>query len=149
MSRKELRRDQFIGTLLGRRDDDVVIRVGSPETVLALPVKSVERIESSRGMGGCAVEGASVGIMAGFAGGFALGLVACSGGDCDEDGRILVSTALGGIGAIAGAAIGAITGSQMRCEHWHTIPIKDLPYGEQLPREDGIRLGLVLPVPHH
>lgn len=148
LTRKELRRDRFIGTLLGRRDDDVVIRLDSPETELAVPVKAVERIESSRGMGACTVEGASIGIVAGFAGGFALGLVACSGGDCESDGRILVSTLLGGIGAAAGAAIGAITGAQMSCEHWHTVPIKDLPYGEGLPREDGIRLGLALPMPH-
>jgi hypothetical protein len=149
LSAKQLRRDQFIGTLQGRRDDDVVIRVGSPETELAVPVKSVTRLESSHGMRSCAVEGATTGIVAGAAGGALLALVVCSSGDCDEDGRALVATLFGGIGAIAGAGIGAITGSQMRCEHWRTVKIKDLPYGEGLPQENGIRLGLALPMPHH
>jgi hypothetical protein len=149
LSRKQLRRDKFIGTLQGRRDDDVVIRLGDPETELAVPVKSVARVEASRGMHGCAVEGATIGIMAGFAGGFALGLIACSSGDCESDGRMLISTLFGGVGAIAGAGIGAITGSQLRCEHWHTAKIKDLPYGEGLPREDGIRVGLALPMLQH
>ena len=149
LSRKQLRRDQFIGTLQGRRDDDVVIRIGSPETVLAVPVKSVGRVESSRGMRSCALEGATTGIVAGAAGGVLLALVVCSSGDCDEDGRAVIATLFGGVGALAGAAVGAITGSQMRCEHWRSVPIKDLPYGEGMPREDGIRLGLALPVPHH
>ena len=149
LTAKQLRRDQFVGMLQGRRDDDVVIRVGSPETELAVPVKSVTRLEASRGMGGCAVEGASIGIVAGFAGGFALGMIACSSGDCESDGRALISTLFGGVGALAGAAVGAITGSQMSCEHWRAVPIKDLPYGEGLPREDGIRFGLALPMPHH
>lgn len=148
LSKKELRREQFIGTLQGRRDDDVVIRLDDPETDLAIPAKSVERIEYSRGMHGCAGEGARVGTVAGFAGGFALGLVVCSEGDCESD-RMTVSTVLGGIGALAGAGIGAITGSQIRCEHWRTVPIKDLPYGEGLPREDGIRVGLALPMLQH
>ena len=113
LTAKQLRRDQFIGTLKGRRDDDVVILVGSPETELAVPVKSVVRLESSRGIHGCAGEGAATGLAA---------------------------------GAVAGAGIGAIIGSQMRCEHWRAIPIKDLPYGDGSPREDGIRLGLNLPL---
>jgi hypothetical protein len=149
LSKKQLRREQFIGTLQGRRDDDVVIRVESPETELAIPVKSVTRLESSRGMHGCTTEGATTGIVAGAAGGVLLALVVCSSGDCDEDGRAMIATLFGGVGAIAGAAIGAITGSQMSCEHWHAVKIKDLPYGEGLPREDGIRLGLALPMPHH
>lgn len=149
MSKKQLRREQVIGTLQGRRDDDVVIRVGPAETELAIPAKAVERIEYSRGMHGCGVEGASVGAMAGFAGGFVLGLVVCSSGDCESTGSIMVGTYLGGIGALAGAGIGAITGSQMRCEKWRAIPLKDLPYGEGLPPEYGIRLGLVLPTPRH
>lgn len=148
LTKKQLRRDQFLGTLQGRRDDDVVIRLDYPETELAIPVKSVERIEYSRGMHGCTVEGASIGAIAGFAGGFVLGLVACSGGDCESE-TMIVSTLIGGVGALAGAGIGAITGSQISCEHWHAIPIKDLPYGEGLSQEYGIRLGLALPTPHH
>lgn len=149
LSAKELRREQFIGTLQGRRDDDVVIRVESPETELAIPVKSVTRLESSHGMHGCTSEGAATGIVAGAAGGVLLALVVCSSGDCEEDGRALIATFFGGVGALAGAAIGAITGSQMSCEHWHAVKIKDLPYGEGLPQEDGIRLGLALPMPRH
>jgi hypothetical protein len=148
LSKKQLRRDQFIGTLQGRRDDDVVIRLDSPETELAVPVKSVTRLQYSRGMGGCAADGAAVGALAGFAGGVALGLIVCSGGDCESDGRMTIATLFGGVGAIAGLGIGAITGVQMRCEHWHTVKIKDLPYGE-VPREEGIRLGLALPMRHH
>ena len=149
LSKKQLRREQFIGTLQGRRDDDVVIRVGPPETELAIPAKAVERIEYSRGMHGCGVEGASVGALAGFGGGFVLGLVVCSSGDCESTGSMMVATYLGGIGALAGAAVGAITGSQMRCEKWRAIPLKDLPYGEGLPPEYGVRLGLALPTPRH
>lgn len=149
LSRGELRREQFIGTLQGRRNDDVVIRLDSPETELAVPVKSVTRLQYSRGMGGCAADGAAVGALAGFAGGVALGLIVCSGGDCESDGRMTIATLFGGVGAIAGLGIGAITGVQMRCEHWHTVKIKDLPYGEGLPPENGIRLGLALPMSHH
>ena len=149
LSKKELRREQFIGTLQGRRDDDVVIRLDSPETELAVPVKSVTRLQYSRGMGGCAADGAAIGALAGFAGGVALGLIVCSEGDCESDGRMTIATLFGGVGAIAGLGIGAITGVQMRCEHWHTVKIKDLPYGEGLPPENGIRLGLALPMSHH
>jgi len=149
LTKKQLRRDQFVGTLQGRRDDDVVIRLESPETELAVPVKSVTRLQYSRGMGGCAVQGASIGIVAGAAGGVALALIACSAGDCESDGRTLIATLFGGVGAIAGAGIGAITGAQMRCERWQTVKIKDLPYGEGLPPENGIRLGLALPMSQH
>jgi len=149
LSRGELRREQFIGTLQGRRNDDVVIRLDSPETELAVPVKSVTRLQCSRGMGGCVGEGAATGIVAGAAGGIVLALVVCSSGDCDEDGRAAIATFFGGLGALAGAAVGAITGSQMSCEHWRTVKIKDLPYGEGLPPENGIRLGFVLPTRRH
>ena len=149
LSKKQLRREKFIGTLQGRRDDDVVIRVGDPETELAVPTKSVERIEYSRGMHGCTVEGASVGVLAGAAGGIGLAFIACSGGDCEGDSRGMLAALFGGVGALVGGTVGAITGSQMRCEKWRAIPLKDLPYGEGLPPEYGIRLGLVLPTPRH
>jgi len=153
LTAKQLRRDQFIGTLKGRRDDDVVILVGSPETELAVPVKSVVRLESSRGIHGCAGEGAATGLAAGAVAGVAFGLIICSQGDCEgtagegrSDDKMVITALFGVLGAVAGAGIGAITGSQMRCEHWRAIPIKDLPYGERLPRDDGIRLGLNLPL---
>jgi len=149
LSKKELRRDQFIGTLQGRRDDDVVIRLDDPETDLAIPAKSVERIEYSRGMHGCGLEGASVGVLAGAAGGVGLAFLACSGGDCEGDSRGMLAALFGGVGALVGATVGAITGSQMRCESWRGIPVKDLPYGEGLPQENGIRVRLALPTPHH
>ena len=83
MTAKELRHEQFIGTLQGRRDDDIVIRVESPETELAVPVKSVVRIEASRGMQGCAGDGAAAGLGVGAVAGVLLGVVACSQGDCE------------------------------------------------------------------
>ena len=147
LTRSELRRDHFVGTFQGRRNDDVVIRLESPETELAVPVKSVARLEASRGMHSCASDGAAIGALAGFAGGFALGLIVCSGGDCESDGRMTIATLFGGVGAIAGLGVGAITGVQMRCERWHTVPMKNLPYSEGVPQEDGIRVGLALPTP--
>ncbi|HKQ20241.1 MAG TPA: hypothetical protein VJW75_10900 [Candidatus Eisenbacteria bacterium] len=149
LSKKQLRREQFIGTLQGRRDDDVVIRVGDPQTELAVPATAVERIEYSRGMHGCGVEGATVGILAGAAGGVGLALIACSGGDCEEDSRGMLAALFGGVGALVGATVGAITGSQMRCESWRGIPVKDLPYGDGLPQETGIRFALAAPRPHY
>lgn len=147
LSKKQLRREQFVGTLQGRRDDDVVIRVGDPQTELAVPTNGVERIEYSRGMHGCGVEGATVGILAGAAGGVGLAFIACSGGDCEGDSRGMLVALFGGVGALVGGTVGAITGSQMRCESWRGIPVKDLPYGDGLPSENGIRIGFILPPP--
>jgi len=156
MTAKELRHEQFIGTLQGRRDDDIVIRVESPETELAVPVKSVVRIEASRGMQGCAGDGAAAGLGVGAVAGVLLGVVACSQGDCEGtpgegrgDEKITIIALVGVLGAVVGAGIGAVVGSQMSCEHWETIRIKDLPYGEGLRQEDGIRLGFALPMPRH
>lgn len=142
--------DQFIGTLRGRRDDDVVIRVGSPATELAVPATSVRRIEVSLGRHGRGGRGALIGLGAGALGGVLAGLIVCSGGNCESSGITgetgLVSMVLGLGGAVVGTGVGALTGSLIRSERWRTIEFQDLPYGEGLSPEDGIRLGLTLPI---
>lgn len=150
LSADRLDRDQFVGTLRGRRDDDVVIRVGSPETELAVPVNSVRRVEVSLGSHGRAGRGALIGLGAGALGGVLAGLIVCAGDNCETSGYDgetgIVSMVLGLGGAVVGTGLGALTGSLIRSERWRTIQLQDLPYGEGLPTEDGLRLGLALPI---
>lgn len=151
----QLDRDQFIGTLGGRRDDDVVIRVESSATELAVPVTSVRRIEVSLGMRGNAGRGALIGMGAGLVGGAAAGLIVCASGDCDNPDSFLelstgfVTTMLALGGAVVGTGVGALTGALIRSEHWRTTQIQELPYGEGTLPEDGLRLGLALPIWKH
>ncbi|HKQ20240.1 MAG TPA: hypothetical protein VJW75_10895 [Candidatus Eisenbacteria bacterium] len=150
LSADQSHRDQFIGTLRARRDDDVVIRVGSPATELAVPVNSVRRIEVSLGRHGRAGRGALIGLGAGALGGALAGLIVCSGGNCESSGITgetgLVTMVLGLGGAVVGTGVGALTGSLIRSERWRTVELHDLPYGEGLSPEGGLRLGLTLPI---
>jgi len=83
-------------------------------------------------------------------GGVLAGLIVCSGGDCESSGidgeTGIVSIVLGLGGAIVGTGVGALTGSLIRSERWRTIQFQDLPYGEGLQPESGVRLGLTLPI---
>jgi len=148
----QLRRDQFIGTLLGRRGEDVLIGIRPPESELAIPVRSVTLLESSLGTRGHAGRGALIGLGAGMVGGIAAALIVCSSGDCESsgftrgDGTAIVATVLGAGGAIAGCGVGALTGALIRTERWRATSIQELPYGDGLPRESEIRLGLDLPL---
>ena len=152
LTASQSRRTQFIGTLQGRRDDDVVIRVRDPEAELAVPLRSVARLETSLGRHGKAGQGALIGFGVGMVGGIATGLIACSGGDCDEGdsffdpgtGFVTAVLALGG--AIVGTGVGAITGALIRSERWQPVQIPDLPQGEGPPVENGIRLAISLPL---
>jgi hypothetical protein len=145
---KQPPRDQFIGTLQGRREDDVVIRASGTE--LAIPVRSVSLLEASLGTRGNAGRGALIGLGAGMVGGIAAALIVCNGGNCESSGLDgepgIVATVLGAGGAIAGCGVGALTGALIRTERWRTIPVQDLPYGDGLRPESGIRLGLNLPL---
>ena len=122
LSGDQLDRDQFIGTLRGRRDDDVVIRVDSPATELAVPVNSVRRIEVSLGRHGRAGRGALIGLGAGALGGVLAGLIVCAGDNCETSGLDgetgIVSMVLGLGGAVVGTGVGALTGSLIRSERW-------------------------------
>lgn len=150
LTAKQLRRDQFIGTLQGRRDDDVLISIRSPESELAIPIRSVNLLEASLGTRGNAGRGALIGLGAGMVGGIAAALIVCNGGNCESSGldgeTAIVATVLGTGGAIAGCGVGALTGALIRTERWRATPIQDLPYGDGLPSESGIRLGLNLPL---
>lgn len=152
LTTSQSRRTQFIGTLQGRRDDDVVIRVRDPEAELAVPLRSVARLETSLGRHGKAGQGALIGFGAGMVGGIATGLIVCSSGDCDENdgffdlstGAVTAVLALGG--AIVGTGVGAITGALIHSERWQPVQIPDLPQGEGPPVENGIRLAISLPI---
>lgn len=152
LTASQSRRTEFIGTLQGRRDDDVVIRVRDPEAELAVPLSSVARLETSLGRHGKAGKGAFIGLGTGMAGGIATGLIVCSSGDCDEnDGFFQLSTGfvtavLALSGAIVGTGVGAITGALIRSERWQPVEIPDLPHGEGPPVENGIRLAISLPI---
>ena len=151
LTAKQLRRDQFIGTLQGRRDDDVIVGIRSPESELAIPIRSVTRLEASLGKHGRAGRGALIGMGAGLVGGVAAGMIVCAGGNCESSGftheTAIVSTVLGLGGLVVGTGVGAITGSLIRSERWRAIPVQDLPYGDGLSPENGFRLGLALPTP--
>jgi hypothetical protein len=150
LSAEQIAQEKFIGALQGRRDDDVVIRIRPPGSELAIPIRSVARIEVSQGRHGHAGRGALIGLGSGMLGGVLAGLIVCSGSNCESSGidgeTGIVSIVLGLGGAIVGTGVGALTGSLIRSERWRTISVQDLPYGEALSPEDGIRLGLTLPI---
>jgi hypothetical protein len=128
----ELRRSQIVGILHGRQDDDIVISLQSSGSSLAVPVRSITRLETSRGRHGRTGRGALIGFGAGLVGGVAAGLIVCSSGDCDDTGSLeittgLVSTMLGLGGAIVGTGVGALTGSLIRSERWQTVTIQEVP----------------------
>jgi len=127
----------YVGELVARSESALVVREDSTQT-RSFELDQVRRIEVSWGVHSRVQAGATVGGIAGFVAGAALGVLAFS-GDCPGDGawlgpdchdlRWVAYVGLAGAGLVAGGLVGGAVGALQRAEMWQTVPLKRLRQG--------------------
>jgi hypothetical protein len=110
------RSDRLIASLVEFRKDALVVRRDGDAGPSTIPLDQVRRLEVSASRTSKAHAGAMIGLGAGLAGGILTGIVVCEDGGCEEaegsnDYTGLVAAVFGIGGGLAGAGIGALTGS--------------------------------------
>jgi hypothetical protein len=121
----------------GRYDGIVQAIPGDFLTVdtLTVPGASITRLEVHRGRKGHALLGAAIGSVALGAAGVAAAIGFCGGGfGCSDEGEAVAGA--GGAGVVAGALLGALTGSFIKTDRWEDVPLDRLRAGV-VPERDG------------
>ena len=117
-------RSPSVGTLVSVGADSVVIQQpGALGVRLALRRASVNAVETRHDIGGRAVAGAILGLVAGAAVGVVYGLASACRVVDDICIWPLILAYTGGIGAAAGLVVGAVIGAQIRHVVWLTVPV--------------------------
>lgn len=98
-------------------DSLVIVRQEEGRGELALPADAVTRVDITAGRRSRKGRGALIGLLAGGAGGMA-GMVTLCGDSC-VGGWILLALPVGG--AVVGAGVGALIGSQIKTERWQRV----------------------------
>jgi hypothetical protein len=112
--------EPLIGTLLSFSTDTLILQTA--DDTLPLGIRTIQRVEVSRGMGHAGGRGAKIGAFVGVPAGAILGVVAHQ--SCTEDDACFYEEPLpeivGGafFGGLAGAGLGYIIGSTKRREQW-------------------------------
>ena len=134
---------KYTGTLAGVYGDTLRL------DTLHVPLQSVTRLDVHRGQKSKAGTGALIGAGVGAAAGVITALVVCAedNRDCENAGSGLTAAAalvLGVGGALLGAGLGAVVGSNVKVDRWEEIPLDRLRVSVA-PQRDG-RFGLGLSV---
>lgn len=101
------------------RSDTLILEHASPALPRAVPIQSLKLLELSTGRRSAAAMGALIGLGAGAAGGIIVFEAFCREQDCTT-GEAL---AVGGLGGLALAGVGAAIGAVIRVERWHSVPL--------------------------
>lgn len=151
-----------VGTLAALEADTIVVEIDaihSPNRgsqpwhgpdALALALSDVKRLEVQRSQKSRAGTGVLIGATAGAAAGaigFAIGqgtlLKECStGSGCGLPGDAVIALAFIGGGAVVGAGIGALIGSQSEGDHWEKVPLGDIRVTPSLVTPDGLAISV-------
>ena len=131
--------ERVVGTFAVLKPDTLVVNVESRR--LAIPFASVTSLEVSRGQKSRTGRGALIGLGVGVVAGVGTALALCAEGDCNIDGDITgaVALVLGAGGALVGAGIGALIGSQTKTDRWETVPL-DRIHISLTPRGGGLEV---------
>jgi hypothetical protein len=144
------RSDRLIASLVEFRKDALVVRRDGDAGPSTIPLDQVRRLEVSASRTSKAHAGAMIGLGAGLAGGILTGIVVCEDGGCEEaegsnDYTGLVAAVFGIGGGLAGAGIGALTGSFFHSENWLAVPLPNARLGLRSARPGELRVALTLP----
>lgn len=132
-------KSRIFGTVQRANPDTLVLRSVTPagaDTVLAIPVAAISRLQVSTGTRSNAGKGLGIGLLAGGLAGAGIGALSCR-----DEGNLLGSSGcakiLGILGAGAGAILGVIIGSTSRSDVWGEVRIQPaglsaLHFGVQL-----------------
>ena len=115
---------RIFGTVDRATPDTLVLRSVTPagdDTVLAIPVSAITRLQVSTGTHRNAGKGLLIGLLSGGLGGAALGALSC-GGQSDW-GPGACAAVLGILGAGGGAVVGLIIGAVSRTDTWTDVPL--------------------------
>lgn len=121
-------KSRIFGTVDRATPDTLVLRgftAAGADTILAIPVAAITRLQVSIGTHRNAGRGLGIGLLAGGLAGAGIGALSCSGtskffdsGDC--------ALILGVLGAGAGAVVGLIAGSLTQSDRWVEVPTHSL-----------------------
>lgn len=112
------------GAFVGARNDTLLIVTTGTHDTTAVPLNAVRTFDVSTRRTGHAIKGAALGLAIGAISGFA---IAAAVGSPRADGPFAGSNAaqsvgiFGGVGALAGSAVGAVVGSLFRTERWERV----------------------------
>ena len=140
---------QLIASLVEFRKDAVVVRRNGHEEPAAIPLDRIRRLEVSTQRTSKAHAGALIGLGAGIAGGVLTAIVVCEDGQCEEaegsyDYTGLVAAVFGLGGGLAGAGLGALTGSLFHAEEWRAVPLPSAQLGLRTRGKGDLRAALTL-----
>jgi hypothetical protein len=113
-----------MGVFVGARNDTLLIFTKENRDTTAVPLNAVRRFEVSTRRDSHAVKGAALGLAIGAISGLA---IAAAVGPPRADGPFAGSNTaqavgiFGGVGALAGSAVGAVVGSLFRTDRWEPV----------------------------
>jgi hypothetical protein len=124
---------RLVGNLVRRVEDSITILDARSHAAHVLSLNSVRVFEISRGRTRRTGRGAWIGLLSGAGAGLVSTVVLCRNGCASSGGDFsgLIALALTGAGAVGGAGVGALIGSQIRSERWDRAAVS------------GIRVGLI------
>lgn len=108
---------------------------------LVVPLRSISRLEFSRGQSTAIGQGAGMGAAGGLLLGVAIGASACEEGLLSEGGCVFLA---GMGGAVGGMMLGAMMGALVKQEHWSTLRLEPLIAGSGFIPGFGLALGISL-----
>jgi hypothetical protein len=118
------------GVLLAMNDDSIRFAKGKSTEVSLLALSAVRELDVSTHRESHTLKGLAIGAAVGLISGFALNLATAPGpgeasGPYTNAGSLNFGLALGGVGAVAGAAVGGIIGVAWKTDHWEPVPLTE------------------------
>jgi len=116
---------EVVGTLQVLTSDSIVVATVPNDRSVVIPTVAISMLAVSEGQHRHIGRGASIGFLTGGAVGFAAGALLCTSGECtrwdsNEDIRGTYIVVAGCLGAVGGAALGALIGIPLH-EHWRAV----------------------------
>ena len=118
--------ERIIGYWVALSENGLTLNTEERDSSLVLPLASLTKLEVSRGQKSGAGKGALIGAGTGAAAGVVTAYVGCavesSNFNCGNY-TVLTILAFGAAGALVGAGIGALIGSQIKVDRWQDVPL--------------------------